>query len=226
MTRLKWNAYGEQLFQTGVDRGVFYSKTGDGVVWNGLVSVRENPSGGETTAFYMDGYNFLNRSSSEEFTATIEAYTYPDAFEECDGTAALAAGLLITGQPRKPFDFCYRTKIGNEVDGTEHGYKLHLIYNALASPTERPNESVGSDVNPSTFSWSITTKARSVPYRRPSAHFIIDSRDTRPSTLSDLEDILYGTVETAPRMIQPDELVSLFNQAPADVFTITFEVFF
>lgn len=226
MTRLSWGSVGERFFEAGVDRGVLYPSSGVGIVWNGLISVNESPDGGDSNPYYIDGVKYLNRSSPEEFTATISAFSYPDAFEECDGTAVIHSGLSASQQSRMTFDLCYRTKIGNDVSGDAHGYKIHLVYNALASPTERGNETFSDSPNPITFNWNITTTPEPIPHRRPSSHFTVKSTGTNPLTLAALEDILYGTEDAPPRIIRPDEIIALFDDSPEDTFTLTFGEFF
>lgn len=226
MTRLNWNSVGERRYETGVDRGVLYPLDGPGVPWNGLISVSESPDGGGAVAHYLDGFKYHNESESEEFTAKIEAFTYPDEFAVCDGTAEIFDGLMITQQPRLPFDMCYRTKLGNDFYGQTLGYKLHFIYNALASPSDRDNETIDDSPDAMTFSWAITTSPIVVQNRKPSAHFIVDSTKTKAATLADLEDILYGTDVLVARLPRPDELITLFDSTPPDVFTATFGEYF
>lgn len=211
MTRLEWGTTGERFYEAGVDRGVLYPQAGDGVPWNGLVSVTEEPSGGEATPYYVDGIKYLNLAGIEEFGGTIEAYTYPDEFAECDGTAVIGNGLFIGQQRRKPFDLSYRTKIGNDIRGLDLGYKLHLIYNALASPTSKGYSTVGESIEPITFSWPFsTTPVISGPSLRPTSHVTLDSRKVRPDVLAAIEDILYGTSSTAARIPGITELISYF----------------
>lgn len=226
MTRLSWNSVGERRYETGVDRGVLYPLEGPGVPWNGLISVTESPDGGGAVAYYIDGFKYYNESAPEEFEGTIEAYTYPDEFAVCDGTAELYEGLFITQQPRVAFDMSYRTKVGNDFAGQNFGYKIHLIYNALASPSNRNNETIDDSPDAMTFTWDITTSPILVPSRKPSAHFIVESTKAKAATLADLEDILYGTDILVPRMPRPDELITMFDVATPDIFTSTFGEFF
>jgi hypothetical protein len=222
MTRLSWNDVGERLYETGIDRGVLYPQSsGVGVVWNGLISVRESPVGGEAKPHYMDGVKYLNLASTEEFEASISAYTYPDEFAECDGTAQLYTGISVSQQPRTPFDLCYRTVIGNDIRNLSYGYKLHLIYNALASPSSKTYSTIDDSTDPLNFSWNITTTPVEFPLYFPSSHFIVDSTKAVGDVLSDLEDILYGTDSELPRMLTLDELLFLFNDNPDD-FISTF----
>lgn len=214
MTRLSWEGVGEKFFETGVDRGVLYVKGQEGVPWIGLATVSESPSGGDTKEVYLDGLKIVNRSKPEDFKASIEAYTYPREFEECEGAQELANGLRVTQQSRKMFDLCYRTKIGNDIDGIDHAYKLHLIYNALAAPTDKDYESISDDTEPSTFSWDIST--RPVRFEDPffgvkyGAHLVLDSRVVYPWAMEAVENVLYGTETTPPNMPTPEELLELF----------------
>jgi hypothetical protein len=210
MTRLTWDAIGERFYEGGVDHGVLFVG-GRGVAWPGLVSVSESANGGEPRPFYIDGYKYLNLASSEEFEATIEAFSAPPEFAPCDGINAAYAGLLITQQPRRPFAFSYRTKVGNDEDGLDHGYKIHLVYNALAAPSERTYTTVGQSAEAPTRSWSLTTLAPKIHGYRPTAHFVIDSRTTSPVTLAAIEDILYGTETVDPEMPTVTELMTLFG---------------
>lgn len=211
VTRLNWGASGERFFEAGVDRGVLYVGSAEGVPWNGLISVAEAPTGGETTPYYIDGIKYYNHIDGEEFEATIEAYTYPDEFSECDGTAPIKHGLFATQQKRKSFNLAYRTKVGNDVDGMDHGYKLHLIYNAHAAPTTRANSTLGDAPEPFNFTWKLTTRPVALKGRRPTAHFVIDSREAPGEVLAQLEDILYGTEESAARVPTVPELVYIFE---------------
>lgn len=216
--RVKWGVIGERFFETGVDRGVLYVDPEKGVPWNGLVSVSESPTGGESSTAYLDGVKYLDNKLSEEFEATIEAYTYPDEFALCDGTVAVSNGLFATQQKRKPFGLCYRTKVGNDVDGVDHAYKLHLVYNAKVAPSSRANTTVGQSIAPDNFSWSITTKSAALREHRPTAHFVIDSRVTPLSVLNHIEDVLYGTDDAEPRLPVVAELVYIFESATATFF--------
>lgn len=208
MTKLVWDAPGERIFETGVDRGVLYVN-GVAVAWSGLVSVSETSVGGESTPYYLDGVKYLNLLSDTEFTATIEAFTYPDEFAQCDGTIEFDNGLFVTDQDREPFGLSYRSLIGNDIDGVEHGYKIHLVYGALASPSPVShttlNESPGAEI----FSWSISTTPETAEGFRPTAHYIIDSRKMSPEHLEYLEDILYGRDGTAPLVAQIPSLADL-----------------
>jgi hypothetical protein len=211
VTALTWSSPGERIFETGVDKGVLYID-GAGYAWSGLVSVQEAPSGGEAQPYYQDGYKYLNLHTTEDFGATIEAFTAPEAFGVCDGTAALAHGLFVTQQPRKSFDFSYRTLVGNDLAGTEYGYKTHLVYGALAAPSQRTYSTIGSSPEPVRHSWSITTTPKLVKGLKPSAHFILDSTKTPPGLMREVEDILYGTDASNPRLPELSELMELFSE--------------
>lgn len=206
MAKLTWDQVGERRFETGVDRGVLYLKgTAPGVPWNGLMKVEESPTGGEATPRYLDGIKYLNEAGPEEYEATIEAYTYPDEFANCNGEA-LDGGLSYGQQERMPFDLSYRTLIGNDVEGTNFAYKIHLIYNALAGPTQAGYQTLGASTDPVSFSWPITTMPVPIPGFMPSAHVVIDSTKLRASTLEVIEDYLYGTELVEPRMLYPEQL--------------------
>lgn len=193
MTMLIWNAVGSRYYETGLDRGVLYLDGQSGIPWNGLTNVAESPSGGEAKPYYLDGFKYLNLSTVEEFEATLTAYTYPVEFADCDGTARARAGLFLGQQRRKSFGLCYRTLIGNDLEGSEHGYKIHLIYNALVTPPERTFATVSGDSSPSDFSWKITTKPIAFPGYKPTSHLILDSRFIDPITLGLIEEKLYGS---------------------------------
>lgn len=211
---LRWSNVGERFFEVGVDRGVLYLDGMAGVAWNGLISVSESPSGGEAQSYYLDGVKHINRSSPEEFAATLEAFTYPDAFATCDGTEEIANGLGISQQRRKSFGLSYRTLIGNDLNGTNHAYKIHILYNALAQPSEKEYLTLSEDSEPSTFSWEIST--RPVKFEDPAfgvkygAHLVLDSRVVYPWALEAVEKVLYGTETTQPRLPTPQELLDLF----------------
>lgn len=210
MTKLAWNAVGERVFEAGVDRGVLYVGNLPGVPWNGLVSVKESPVGGEITPYYIDGIKYLNSVASEEYSATVEAFTYPDEFEVCQGIVATTSGLLVTSQKKKSFGLSYRSLVGNDVDEIDHGYKIHLVYNALIEPAEVEHNTLAETTSPDNFSWKIVTKPDDFEGFRPTAHFIIDSRKTTDTLLAFVEDILYGTDTQDPRMPSSDELVYIF----------------
>lgn len=211
MARILWGEVGQRFYEAGVDRGVLYVADLPGVPWNGLISVSETPSGGEQEPYYLDGVKYLETSAPEEFNATIEAFTYPPEFEQCDGSEEVFNGLSLRQRPRKPFGLSYRTKIGNDVDGLEHGYKLHLVYNALAAPTNRGNSSISDTIEPDILSWSISARPIHVPGYQPTAHFVVDSRRTDPLVLADLENILYGSDMVTAHLPTQEELFNTFQ---------------
>lgn len=220
MSKIVWDKTGERLYETGVKNGVLYIPTGGvynkGVAWNGLTAVTESPSGAEATPLYADDIKYLNLMSNEEFGATIEAYTYPDEFAECDGSASIATGVMIGQQSRKTFGLCYRTTLGNDTEGNDHGYKLHLIYGALAAPSEKGYATINDSPEAITFSWEVTTTPVSVTGFKPTASITIDSTKADPTKLAALEKILYGSDDapsTEPRLPLPDEIASLMEAA-------------
>ena len=220
MAKLVWDKTGDRLYETGVKNGVLYIPTAGvyskGVAWNGLTAVTESPSGAEPTALYADDTKYLSLMSTEEFGATIEAYTYPDEFAACDGSAELADGVMIGQQKRSTFGLCYKTTIGNDTDGNDHGYKLHIIYGALAAPSEKAYASINDSPEAMTFSWEITTTPVNVTGAKPTASLVIDSTKADPSKLAALEDILYGKdgePANEPRLPLPDEIKSLMTAA-------------
>lgn len=214
MAKVVWDRVGERLFQTGVDRGVLYPRDQIGVAWNGLTSVSEAPTGGEAKPLYIDGYKYMNKSTREEFEGSIEAFTYPTEFEQCEGTRQLGRGLSLGQQRRKSFGLSYRTKIGNDLSGLEHGYNLNLVYNALATPSTKNFVAVGDTTDPTIFSWSFSTKGIRVPGHLPVMHMTVNSTQTQSSLLIALEDILYGNDLVAPRMPLPSEVITLFAEWP------------
>lgn len=211
MTELVWSAVGQRFFETGVDRGVLFPRVGPGVPWNGLTAVSETPNGGSPMPFYADGYKYLNLASSEEFQAQLDAFSSPAEFGVCDGTQGVLNGLFITQQPREQFGLSYRTKIGNDTDGSDYGYKLHLVYNCLAAPSSRNNQSVNNSSSPMALSWDITTTPPDITGYRPSAHFVIDSRYTPVSLMSQFEGMLYGTAATPSFLPSIPQLMALFD---------------
>ena len=226
MSKIVWDKTGERYYETGVKQGVLYPQsTGGtyplGVAWNGLTAVTESPSGAEATPLYADDIKYLNLLSTEEFGATIEAYTYPDEFAECDGSAELAKGVTIGQQKRKAFGLCYRTILGNDVDNDEYGYKLHIIYGALAAPSEKAYATVNDSPEAVTFSWEVTTTPVSVTGAKPTASITIDSTKANPEKLKALEEILYGKDPTSegvsdgvdPRLPLPDEIAQLMKDS-------------
>ena len=220
MAKLVWDKTGDRLYETGVKNGVLYIPTAGvyskGVAWNGLTAVTESPSGAEATALYADDTKYLSLMSAEEFGATIEAYTYPDEFAACDGSAELADGVMIGQQKRSTFGLCYKTTIGNDTEGNDHGYKLHIIYGAQAKPSERAYASINDSPEAITFSWEITTTPVNVTGAKPTASLVIDSTKADPSKLAALEDILYGKdgePANEPRLPLPDEIKTLMTAA-------------
>lgn len=218
MAAITWDATGERLFETGVDHGVLYpiSSSGtydNGVAWNGLSAITESPSGAEATAVWADNIKYVNLLSAEEFDATVEAYTYPDEFAICDGTAELVDGVIVGQQARKVFGLCYRTKIGNDVDGNDHGYKLHIIYGAQASPSEKAYSTINDSPEAISFSWELTTTPVNVTGMNATSYLVIDSTKCDAEKLTALEKILYGSAEpnTAPRLPLPDEIKTLMT---------------
>ena len=220
--RLVWDATGERLYETGVSQGVLYvqdstGKYPKGVAWNGLTGVTESPSGAEATALYADDIKYLNLMSAEEFGATVEAYTYPDEFAQCDGSAELTAGVTIGQQDRKTFGMCYKTVLGNDSESNNYGYKLHIIYGAKASPSEKAYATINDSPEAITFSWEVTTTPVNVNGFKPTASLTIDSTKVDAEKLTALEDILYGKdagaegtpAAVAARLPLPDEIATL-----------------
>jgi hypothetical protein len=207
MTRVTWDNAGQRFYEAGVDRGMLYIGTADGIPWNGLISVAENPSGGATTGYYTDGVRYITDSEREEFGATISAYTYPDEFGECDGSAEVNTGLFVLHQKRKPFSLSYRTKVGNDLQGLDFAYKIHLVYNALAAPSKKTFASLTDNGTPADFSWDISVTPPTIAAEvYSSGHVVIDSKSISPEVLATVEGMLYGTDSTGPRMPSLDEL--------------------
>lgn len=222
MARINWNASGQRLFEAGVDRGVLYLEDGSGVPWNGLLSVSENPTGHSVKAYYLDGVKYLNVAGRKEYGGTIEAYTYPEEFNQFDGWWALESGLGMDEQPRKAFDFTYRTGIGNDIDGANHGYKIHIVYGALATPSSRKYGSINDRVNPLTFVWDFTTTPQRVISQNvqlPLSHVTIDSRKTNPTQLRLIEAMLYGTDLDNAKLPPLQDILALFEN-PTDTLLI------
>lgn len=218
MSKLVWDQSGKRLYETGVDHGVLYPiQTGGvyskGVAWNGLTAVTESPSGADVNDIYADNMKYLGLVGAEKFGATVEAYTYPDEFAECDGSVELVKGATIGQQNRKVFGMVYRTVIGNDVDGNDHGYKLHLIYGATAAPSEKAYNTINEDPEAITFSWELSTTPVNVTGHKPTASLTIDSTKADPTKLAELEKILFGDTETEPRLPLPDEIAQLLNVA-------------
>ena len=217
MSKLKWDLTGERVFETGLDRGVLFPM-GDsgayekGVAWNGLSSVNESPSGGEPNAVWADNMKYLNLMSAEDFGATVEAYTYPPEFEECDGSAEIAPGVTIGQQDRKMFGMSYRTLIGNDVVGTKLGYKIHLIYGAQASPSEKNRTTVNESPEATAFSWELSTTPVDVPGYKPTAHLVIDSTKTSAEKLAALEKLLYGNDNDGESTLpMPEQVIEMMK---------------
>jgi len=219
MTALVWDDAGNRFYETGIDHGVLYPIDTNGayplgVAWNGLVSVTESPSGAEPTALYADNIKYLTLLSAEELGLTIEAYTYPPEFEECDGSEAAVLGTYLSQQSRKQFGLCFRTKVGNDVDGEDHGYKLHLVYGCLASPSEKAYQSINESPEAITFSWEVSTTPPSITGGyKPTSLIIIDSRTADAAKLTALEVILYGATAVDPELPLPNEVITLMTPA-------------
>lgn len=224
---LKWDQAGERLYETGVDRGVLYVQGQQGTypegeAWNGLTAVTENPTGAEPTPLYADNIKYLELQSVEEFGCTIEAYTYPESFEECDGSVSVAKGVSVGQQPRKAFGFSYRTKVGNDTEGEDHGYKLHIVYGGKASPSDKAYETINDSPDVIVFSWDVTTTPVEIPNHKPSASITIDSRRVKAEDLEELETILYGVAAVEgespsnavpARLPTPAEIIEIFKEA-------------
>lgn len=225
MTVLEWDKVSEKVYETGVDRGVLYIPNSSGIYdqgfpWNGLISVSESPSGAESNKQYADNRVYLNLTSAEEFAATIEAFTYPNEFAKCDGSAELAPGVFVAQQRRTSFGLSYRTLIGNDVDSTDFGYKLHLVYEGMAAPTEKAYTTVNDSPEANTFSWEVSTTPVTVPGHKPSATITIDSTKVSAGKLAELEAILYGTSGTDARLPLPAEIIALFAGTTVEVMPI------
>jgi len=215
MPQLTWDAIGDRFYETGVDHGVLYIPDvagvyTTGVSWNGLTSVTETPTGAEPTATYADNIKYLNLFSAEEFGATIEAYTYPDEFAQFDGLGVPQPGLTIGQQVRKTFGLSYRTRIGNDLEGDDHGYKLHLVYGCQASPSEKAYNTVNDTPEAITFSWEVSTTPAPITGFRPTSLITLDSRTADPTNLAALEVLLYGAVAAEAQLPTPDAVVTLF----------------
>lgn len=213
MAKLVFDETGKRFYETGVKHGVlFVQKDGGyekGVAWNGLTAITESPSGAEATALYADDIKYLELFSAEEFGATIEAYTYPEEFEVCDGSAAIAEGVTIGQQDRSSFALCYKTVVGNDVMGDKLGYKLHIIYGAKAAPSEKAYQTINDSPEAVTFSWEVTSTPINVTGHKPTSTLVIDSTKVDPATLASIEDKLYGTEEEEPTLLTPDEVFGM-----------------
>lgn len=216
MSKIKWDQTGERYYETGVSKGVLYpyanNAYANGVAWNGLINVSESPEGAEATPLYADNIKYLNLMSAEEFKATIEAYTYPDEFAACNGEASLEQGVSIGQQKRSQFGLSYQTKIGNDVD-SELGYKIHLVYGALAAPSEKAYATVNDSPEAITFSWEISTTPVEVPGFKPTASLVIDSTKVDPTKLAEFEKKLYGDETNEATLPLPSEVATLFHAA-------------
>ena len=220
MPKLKWDQTGERLYETGIDKVVLFpmestGQYGQGVAWNGITAVNESPSGAEATPLYANNGKYLNLISNEDFAATIEAFMYPDEFEECDGSKEIAPGVVIGQQKRKVFGLAYRTLLGNDVDGNDHGYKLHLVYGCLAAPSEHNHSSVNDNPEAGTMSWSVSTTPVEVADAKPTATVTIDSTKADKAKLKKLEDRLYGTDQAESKLPLPAEVITLMKDAAA-----------
>lgn len=218
MSKIAWDLTGERLWETGLDRGVLYVRDNEakypaGVPWNGLISVTEGVSGGEANPFYADNTKYANVMSNEEFNPSIEAYMSPVEFDECDGSKEIASGISIGQQARKVFGMSYRTKIGNDVDDADHGYKIHLVYGAQAAPSEKARQTINESPELMTLSWECTTTPVEVTGAKPTAHLTINSTTVAPEKLAALEAILYGSESEEARLPLPDEVVTLVGAA-------------
>lgn len=218
MAKIKWDETGEKIYETGVKNGVLYlpNETGEyvkGVAWNGLTAVTESPSGAESTPLYADDIKYVELFSAEEFGATLECYTYPDEFAECDGSAEVTPGVIIGQQNRKTFGLCYRTTLGNDVKGNEFGYKLHLIYGAKASPSEKSYSTINDSPEAITFSYEITTTPVNVTGHKPTASLTINSTKVDPTKLQQLEALLYGAESAEAKLPLPDEVINLLKSS-------------
>jgi len=212
MTAISWDQTGERRFETGLDRGVLYPDSVSGVAWNGLIGVNDNTSGGEATPYFADGVKYANVPDGEDFSGTIEAYTYPVEFELFDGYEEVYAGVFLGQQERNSFGMSYRTKVGNDVEGADLGYKLHLLYNVLVSPAERNHATQSDDPEAMTFSWDFTTTPINFGMgTKPMAHIVFDSTKINSLILAQFEEILYGTPTSSPRILTPYDIISLFE---------------
>lgn len=228
MPAIVWDKTGERLYESGVDHGVLYPQNAagaysTGVAWNGLIGVTESPTGAESNPQYADNIKYLDLMSAEEFGATIEAYMYPEEFEECDGTAEIAPGVTIGQQNRKAFGLSYRTKVGNDTVGQDYGYKLHLIYGAKAAPSEKNFQTINDSPEATTFSWEVTTtpvvltatNPKTNKVYAPTSSLVVNSTKANKDKITALEKILYGDAETEPRLPTPDEVIAMFAETAA-----------
>lgn len=225
MAHITWDQTGDRFYETGTDRGVLYlSVAGEyhaGVAWNGLTAVTQSPSGAEPTALYADNIKYLTLTSAEEFSATVEAYTYPDEFAECDGSAELAPGITVGQQDRRGFGLSYRTLKGNDTEGNAHGYKIHLIYGCKAAPSEKSYATVNDSPEAITFSWEVNTTPVAVEGIKPTSILTIDSTKVDPGALEALEAIIWGSDSAEARLPLPDEVVSIVGGGSTTTTTTT-----
>ena len=218
MTQLVWHAPGYRLYETGVDKGVLYVDD-VGYAWNGLVSVDESPSGGAARAYYVDGVKYLNLSGKEEYEAVLSAFYSPPQFDVCDGMKSIRPGLFAFQQRRKSFGLSYRTRIGNDLENSAYGYKIHIVYNALAAPSQRGYATQNNEPEPTLLSWAITTKPLPLSGMAHSSHFTIDTTLASPFAVAELESILYGSELSAPRLPDPDEIINIFTDSSEFIVT-------
>lgn len=215
MSRLVWDTIGERFFETGVDQCVLYPISNNaypmGYAWNGITGVSESPSGADANAIYADNIKYLNLRAAEEFGATVTAYTYPDEFAECDGSASPVKGLTVGQQTRKMFGLCYRSRLGNDTDGSDHGYKLHLVYGLTASPSERGYSTINDSPEAIEFSWEMNSTPVSVTGLKPTSVITISSEDFTEAQMQVIEDVLYGDASNNPRLPLPDEVIALMG---------------
>lgn len=210
MAKLSWSNPGSKVYESGIDRGVLYLKGFQGIPWIGLTAVNESPTGGDPLPYYLDGYKYINLASTEEYAASIQAYQAPVEFARCEGVAALSNGLFATQQRREQFSFSYRTLLGNE-ESVDYGYKIHLVYDALTTTSDRNNTTLNNSPSPMNLSWNITSKPNKIPGMRPTAHLIIDSTKTNQTKLAVVEGYLYGGDGIDPFMPTPQQLITLFG---------------
>lgn len=214
MAKLVWDEVGKRIYETGVDKGVLYVQNeegayGKGVAWNGLTAVNEAPSGAEPTPLYADNIKYLELTSKEEYGATIEAYTYPDEFEACDGSAEVGTGVVIGQQSRKVFGLCYRTVKGNDVKNNDYGYKIHLVYGCKAKPAQKNYQTINDSPEAITFSWEVSTTPVEVEGFKPTATVTIDSTKVTAEKLKSIEEALYGTESVEPKLLLPNEIIAI-----------------
>ena len=216
MARLIWDEVGQRFFETGVKNGVLYVQDNDGsykngVVWNGLTAVTESPSGAEETPLYADDVKYLTLRSAEQFGATIEAYTYPEEFEQCDGSATIAAGVTIGQQARRAFGLCYRTAVGNDIQGQEFSYKLHLLYGCTVAPSEKSYSTINDNPEAITFSWELSTVPVPVDGFKPTASLVIDASKVDDGKMALLENALFGDAENEATLLLPNEIMEMLK---------------